>query len=550
MSSNKIKNQNTVLPANHMENIFKSIPDILFVLTPQAKIHMINQAACFLLRYKEEELIGQNISLILEKQLLPLIKNLTAHEYLKNIETNIISKDGNKIYVLLSCSLLLDDNDNIDGIICAAKEIKDFIETKEKIQITNIFQDKLNSILKLGFEEISFDMFLEKALKIILSIPLLPFEYKGGILLVESEPNVLCLKTQINLFQDTIIKCAKVEFGYCICGRAAKNRKIEFASCIDSRHEILYDGITPHGHYCVPILSDVEVLGVIVFYLVEGHNRIDEIGERFMQNIASTLGVIINRHRVEKLLNEKQTQLIHVGRLTSLGEMATGVAHELNQPLAIIRSDIEGMDLTLQYKTFNIDIVPKIFKRIIKQIDRAVNIINHMRTFASTAREYTEVIMLQEPIEAALSFFNEQFRLHNIKIETRFEDNLPGARVNAQQFEQVVVNLLSNARYAVDTKELIPVATNIEFKYVKKINLHLYKDNNLLIFEIKDNGIGMSKEIMGKCLEPFYSTKDVGNGTGLGLSIVYGIVKEFGGDIKIDSSVEGGSTFKLKIPLE
>ncbi|MBF0563604.1 MAG: PAS domain S-box protein [Nitrospirae bacterium] len=246
----------------------------------------------------------------------------------------------------------------------------------------------------------------------------------------------------------------------------------------------------------------------------------------------------------ERQLREKQSQLIHAGRLTALGEMSTGIAHELNQPLSIIRLASEFLReyfIHGDLKTIEIEAV----KKIIAQVDRASTIINNMRTFARAKEDDLEPTNIGQSVDRALSFFHEQFRIHGIKTIVIKDDELPMAIINSQKFEQVVVNLLSNARYAVDEKAVMAVPG-----YEKEIIIRLYHDQvkNCLLFEIWDNGTGMSDDVLKRCMDPFYTTKEVGEGTGLGLSIVHSIVKEYDMGIKANSTEMVGTTFIITIP--
>ena len=131
----------------------------------------------------------------------------------------------------------------------------------------------MNSLLHISLEDIPLEEQLEKSLDIILSVPFLPLIPKGAVFLVENKPDVLALTVNRNLPVPLQGICAEVPFGRCLCGRAAANREIQFADCLDDRHENRYEGVTPHGHYNVPILSRGKVLGVVVLYLQEGHRQ-------------------------------------------------------------------------------------------------------------------------------------------------------------------------------------------------------------------------------------------------------------------------------------
>jgi nitrate/nitrite-specific signal transduction histidine kinase len=170
-------------------------------------------------------------------------------------------------------------------------------------------QDILNALLKISLEKIPLEKILEKALDIILSVPFLPIKPQGGIFLVKDEPDVLVLAAQKGFTASIQTSCARIPFGKCLCGQAASCRQIQFADCIDDRHDIHYDGMTPHGHYNVPILSMGRVLGVYVVYLSEGHRQLDKESV-FLESVADTLAGIIERTQAEDRLDQHSKELL------------------------------------------------------------------------------------------------------------------------------------------------------------------------------------------------------------------------------------------------
>ncbi len=249
--------------------------------------------------------------------------------------------------------------------------------------------------------------------------------------------------------------------------------------------------------------------------------------------------------KLEKENAEKISLLAHTGRLAALGEMATGIAHELNQPLSIIHSNMQTFELMGKAQLSDEDI-KEITSSTIKQADRAARIIDHMRSFARQKKEVPEKIDLSSPIEAAVGMFNEQFRLHSIEIIRDFKPDLPKTNVEEREVEQIVVNLLSNARYAV---ELMREKADSKFKMQITIKLSYQQDINAIVFEVKDNGIGMSKEVLAQCMDPFFTTKPVGEGTGLGLAIIYNIVKNMNGHMEMESELEHGTLVRITLPV-
>jgi C4-dicarboxylate-specific signal transduction histidine kinase len=253
-------------------------------------------------------------------------------------------------------------------------------------------------------------------------------------------------------------------------------------------------------------------------------------------------GLLIRVRKAEKKLQEKQAQIVHAGRLTAMGEMATGIAHEINQPLAVIRIAADGLKAYFMRQGTE-GMETKAAQKIVEQVTRAADIINNMRSFARAGSETLEPVNLSEPLNRALSFFKEQFRIHEILLTLSVEENLPQVRLNAQKFEQIVVNFLSNARYAVEKK-----GETAGRAYQKQVKVRLFRDaeKQSVVFEVSDNGIGMRPEVLQRCMEPFYTTKGVGEGTGLGLSIVHGIVRELKMEIELESTEGEGCTFRVR----
>ena len=315
----------------------------------------------------------------------------------------------------------------------------------------------------------------------------------------------------------------------------------------DPKWEKIKHVALPHGMRCCwsePIKnSSGKVLGAFGMYYNYPALPSEE-ESRDLESAARLAGIIMEREKSEKELIGKQAQLAHAGRLTSLGEMATGIAHEINQPLTIISLATQVLRINLS-KDDSTNIEIGTISSIEQQVSRASNIINNMRRFARLNADSTSLVDISEPLPIALSFFQEQFRLNEIKLITSISESLPKIRINSQKFEQIVINFLSNARYAVEKK-----AKYENENYTKTIHIHLSASpgSNEVVFEIRDNGIGMTAEEQEHCLEPFFTSKEVGQGTGLGLSITHNIVTEFQGSIEVNSTEGEGTLIKVVFP--
>lgn len=252
--------------------------------------------------------------------------------------------------------------------------------------------------------------------------------------------------------------------------------------------------------------------------------------------------MIVRIRRAEEEVREKQAQIIQAGRLSAMGEMTTGIAHEINQPLSIIRVAAEGINDYIKENAPG-TMEEEAAGSILAQVNRTTAIIDNMRSFVRVGADDHAPVDLSESVEAALSFFREQFRIHSVGLSVSLAEDLPGVKVNPRKFEQIVVNLLSNARYAVDRK-----AASEPGIYEKKIKVRLFhgETENSVVFEVEDNGIGMEASVCNRCLEPFFTTKEVGEGTGIGLAVVNGFIREYKMGLSIDSIPGKGTVFRVR----
>ena len=188
------------------------------------------------------------------------------------------------------------------------KMITERKQAEEKLLSGYQIQTVLSKLLSISLLDIPLKKQLQLILNQIISIPWLELERKGSIFIVEDHPGVLVMKAHYGLTPQLLNMCKQVSFGHCLCGRAALSGQVEFADCIDDRHENRYEGISPHGHYCIPILSAGKVLGVINMYVEEGHNR-DKREEEFLCSVADVLAGIIKRKLAEQKLQQSYQKL-------------------------------------------------------------------------------------------------------------------------------------------------------------------------------------------------------------------------------------------------
>jgi PAS domain S-box-containing protein len=285
--------------------------------------------------------------------------------------------------------------------------------------------------------------------------------------------------------------------------------------------------------------------------LVEWHGRsVAKPGGEF--DFFFGIGIdITERRRME----DERERALQADRLQALGEMAAGVAHELNQPLNGIRLYAEG---TLLYLKRDMGVseeeLTEACEDIIAQVDRMAIIINHMRAFSrDTSGEDTVPFEMRQVVEDALKLIGAQLRVHGIEVRIDCPEGLPACRGRAFRIEQVVLNLLTNARDALDERNarlrdgkeerLEGWAPSIEIRTV-------LEEPGWVHLEVADTGEGIQEEILPRIFEPFFTTKEVGKGTGLGLALARTIVEQQGGRLEVVSLLGEGATFRVVMPAE
>jgi histidine kinase len=244
---------------------------------------------------------------------------------------------------------------------------------------------------------------------------------------------------------------------------------------------------------------------------------------------------------------EAEQQLIHAGKMATLGEMATGIAHELNQPLSVIKTassfcikkikNVESIDNNILYT---------MLEKIGRNVNRSAKIINHMRQFARKSDVILGKVQVNEVLRRAFEIFSQQLKARGIDVVWDIEENLPTIMADPSRLEQVFINLILNARDAIEERWK-PHEPAMD---TKTITIKTKLSENKVIVEIRDTGIGIPDEIVDKIFEPFFTTKEVGKGTGLGLSISYGIIKDCHGDIRTTTNEKGETCFSITFPAK
>jgi two-component system NtrC family sensor kinase len=305
---------------------------------------------------------------------------------------------------------------------------------------------------------------------------------------------------------------------------------------------------------------DLEVLELTVDRALE-RRRLLRDGQRYRRDLEERNTELASR---KADLERLQTQMVHREKMASLGQLAAGVAHELNNPAGFIfgnmdhlRACVTGLERLLRfYDEANLPEAVVSDARVIKEeigyeqalrdlppivadcsdgARRIRDIVQNLRLFSRLDEAEFKKVDLHEGIESTIRLLSQYYGPGRVTLMRDYAD-LPPVDCYAGQLNQVWMNLLTNAAQAMDGRGTVRVATR--------------RDKNVAIVSIIDNGRGIDPEDLSKIFEPFFTTKRVGEGTGLGLSITYGIIERHGGTVSIDSRVGEGTTFHVAIPIK
>jgi PAS domain S-box-containing protein len=272
-------------------------------------------------------------------------------------------------------------------------------------------------------------------------------------------------------------------------------------------------------------------------FYIDLHARVGSF--QYEQHDRHGLSIVMRTVDITKGL-ERDAQLTQASKMATLGEMATGIAHEINQPLNVMRVGGDFLAKMIRRgQKISDDQLLKVSRNITEQVDRAAGIINHLREFGRRSDFQSIPVDLNTPIEDVFTIMGRQLQLRNIEVVLKLAQDLPKVMGDKNRIEQIFLNLVTNARDAMEARAL---------DEIKKLTITTFEKDDRVVAQVSDTGRGLSEQLCEKIFEPFFTTKEVGKGTGLGLSITYGIVKDYKGEIEVESTLEEGTTFKVSFP--
>ena len=512
----------------HQAGILGSMLDMVVVANPDGTIRTLNQAALELLGYSEEEIIGRPIGIIFEEEEeeeeeeeffrgTGLVK-LVHEGAVRDVELTLRAKSGERIPVVFNGSVILKEDGRLDAVLGVARDMRERKRMEEELR-------RAKAELELRVEQRTKELTKERdyVRHLIESYPdfQMTLNMTGKILDVNEA------------FENLVGKRRGEVIGSSIYSYLPRDEIERLIAEVLEKGKVRDNELTTDVPGRGPLICN---LSSTVFTTPEGETGVYLSGRD-----------VTEQKRRQQELREREMQIAHASRLSFLGEMAAGMAHEINQPLTIISTAAEGILRDIRKDRFDMSLLPQDMQDILNNVKRIDRIITHVRAFARRPEEW-EYVVPEQVLNNAFVIMGGQFQLHNVSVSREVEKDLPAIYVNPNQLEQVLINILTNARQALDERARAAESSGESFE--KRLVCRISREDGWVVFEVADNAIGVPDEIKTRIFEPFFTTKEVGQGTGLGLSIAYALVtRSLDGKIWVEDNEMGGASFKLALPI-
>lgn len=497
---------------NRAQEYFDIAGVMLMVLNTEGTVISINKKGCDILGYTESEIIGKNwfkyfVPPQIQQEQQTEFKGLLQENHLgiEHYESAILNHTGEQRLIEWTNRILKSPSGKIIGTLNAGDDITQRKQTEKALQEEQARFKLLTDVTQEG----------------------IIFHQKGMII-------------DVNPAFERISGYTKEEL--------MEKNGLELIVHPDNRLHVLkhiYEHKKETYHF------KAQKKDKTIIHLEVEPREMDYQGEKI--GVAS-IRDITQQIKIEEILESQRLRSMQADRLHALGEMAAGVAHELNQPLAAISAISERIGLRIESNlSLTHDHLLEMTQEILSMVERMSDIIEHMQIFSrDNSENLATTFCIQDVITDALKFTQAQLKSHGIDIHLDMPNEHPPCWGWPRQIEEVLLNLITNARHSLDEKyEKLRVISPSHTNWTPKLSICLHTDKTLenICVDISDNGGGIPIHILPKIFDPFFTTKEVGKGTGLGLSISHSIIQKHGGTLDVQNHPQEGATFRIQLPI-
>ena len=520
--------------------LFEQAQEGVFVATPDGDLLDCNDAFVTMLGYgSRDELMALDMGSVLysvAEEREAFRKEIEAHNYVRNFEITVRRKDGTLLVVAQSCFATRDPAGNIERYQGFVLDITEKKRSEDEMRRRNRELNALNAMAVIATQSFDLDEILNLTLRQVISL----FGAETGSVYLAAEPdNTFRRRAGWGPRSEARVRMADVVFPEGLGELVMR-----------SRAEVVTQDFLPHLPPAVVEFVCADRLPYWIWVVLWSKDKpigimgIASKEDRHYSSNDENLLVAISRQlatTIEKVqlyeetcrayedLRRTQEQLLQSEKMSAVGQLISGVAHELNNPLTAILGYaqlLEGAGLDHQ----SADYVRKLFK----QAQRTHRVVQNLLSFARQRKPQKQEVDLRKVLEESLTLREYDLKVNNVLLERDIPEDLPSVVADPHQLEQVFLNIVNNALDAM-----------VEGSGSGVLKVRVFKKDAYVCVEFHDSGPGIKDP--SRIFDPFYTTKSVGKGTGLGLSICYGIVKEHGGEIVARNREEGGATIEVRL---
>jgi len=520
--------------------LFEQAQEGVFVATPDGELLDCNDAFVTMLGYgSRDELMALDIGSVLfsvTEEREAFLKEIEAHNYVRNFEITVRRKDGTRLAVAQSCFATRNASGNIERYQGFVLDITEKKRSEDEMRRRNRELNALNAMAVIATQSFDLDEILNLTVRQVISL----FGAETGSVYLAAEPEgTYRRRAGWGPRSEARVRMAEVMFSEGLGDLVMR-----------SRAEVVTQDFLPHlppavvEFICadrlpywiwVVLWSKDKPIGVMGIASKENRHYSSN-DENLLVAISRQLATTIEKVqlyeetcRAYEDLRRTQEQLLQSEKMSAVGQLISGVAHELNNPLTAILGYaqlLEGAGLDAR----STDYVRKLFK----QAQRTHRVVQNLLSFARQRKPQKQEVDLRKVLEESITLREYDLKVNNVSLEREFPEQIPSVIADPHQLEQVFLNVINNALDAM-----------VEGSGSGVLKIRVFKKDSYVCIEFDDNGPGLKDP--SRIFDPFYTTKSVGKGTGLGLSICYGIVKEHGGEIVARNRDEGGATIEVRL---
>jgi PAS domain S-box-containing protein len=520
--------------------LFEQAQEGVFVATLDGDLLDCNDAFVTMLGYgSRDELMALDMGSVLHsvpEEREAFRKEIEAHNYVRNFEITVRRKDGTLLTVAQSCFATRDSAGNIERYQGFVLDVTEKKRSEDEMRRRNRELNALNAMAVIATQSFDLDEILNLTLRQVISL----FGAETGSVYLAAEPEgTYRRRAGWGPRSEARVRMADVQFPEGLGELVMR-----------SRAEVVTQDFLPHlpaavvEFACadrlpfwiwVVLWSKEKPIGIMgIASKADRHYSIND--ENLLVAISRQLATTIEKVqlyeetcRAYEDLRRTQEQLLQSEKMSAVGQLIAGVAHELNNPLTAILGYaqlLEGANLD----ACSADYVRKLFK----QAQRTHRVVQNLLSFARQRKPQKQEVDLRKVLDESLTLREYDLRVNNVTLEREIPEDLPSVIGDPHQLEQVFLNIVNNALDAM-----------VESSGSGILKVRVAAKDSYVSVEFDDSGPGIKDP--GRIFDPFYTTKAVGKGTGLGLSICYGIVKEHGGEIMARNRAEGGATIEVRL---